>query len=237
MPLKRLYRLQRARLTATPLTLRPALDWRGRLWRALLGLGLLAVAFAAGGWLGERHGRERAQGQAAQERAALEAGLAQRAALAANASGVRQQLDVSEAARKALAAELAGVQQQLAAQQQRLAFFDTLLTRNDRNRPVELVRCDFEPLDAGRWRWRVLATQGAGRDTAFAGRLLPAATLRDAGGRRRVELAAAPLAFRHYGSTEGELALPVGARIERIELRLVTDNDKQPIASCNNQEG
>ncbi|WP_432719344.1 hypothetical protein R0381_000519 [Jeongeupia wiesaeckerbachi] len=237
MPLKRLYRLRRARLTATPLTLRPALGWRGRIWRAVLGLGLLAAAFVVGGWLGERQGRELAQGQAAQKLAALEAGRTQRAALAASASEVQQQLEVSEAARKGLAAELAGMQQQLAAQQQRLAFFDTLLTRNDRNRPAELVRCDFEPRGDGRWRWRALATQGAGRDTAFAGQLLPSAVLREGNARRRVDLAPAPLAFRHYGSTEGELALPAAAKVERIELRLVADKDKQPLASCNNQEG
>ncbi|GHD65719.1 DUF6776 family protein [Jeongeupia chitinilytica] len=237
MPLKRLYRLQRARLTATPLTLRPALGWRGRVLRAAFWLGVLAATFAAGSWQGEQRGRTQAQQQAARQLAALEAGQTQRIALAATASGVQQQLEVSEAARKALAAELAGVEQQLAAQQQRLAFFDTLLTRNDRNRPAELVRCDFEPQGDGRWRWRALATQGAGRDTAFAGQLLPSAVVREGNARRRIDLAAAPLAFRHYGSTEGELALPAAARVERIELRLVAGKDKQPLASCNNQEG
>ncbi|BCL76153.1 hypothetical protein JHS3_18890 [Jeongeupia sp. HS-3] len=237
MPLRRLYRLQRARLTATPLTLRPALGWRGRAWRVLVCLSALALAFVAGDWFGGRQARELARQQWQDKIVANAAGQSQRDSLAAQSVAAQQRFEVSEAARKALAAQLADAQQQLAGQQQRLAFFETLLTRNERNRPVELVRCDFEPVGEGRWRWRVLATQGAGRDAAFAGQLLPSATLREGSTRRRLDLAATPLAFRHYGSTEGELTLPVAAKVERIELKLVSEKDKQPLASCNNQQG
>ncbi|HSC80942.1 MAG TPA: DUF6776 family protein, partial [Chitinolyticbacter sp.] len=155
MPLRRLYRLQRARLTAAPLVLRPALGWRGRLWQCLLWFTLLGAVAGASFWWGCREGEARALGRLSSSEADMADAHRRLLASRESEARLRQQLQVAEAARGSLAQALDAAQRDAAQAREALAFFDTLLTSNDRTELVRFVACEFDPTaDATRWRYR-----------------------------------------------------------------------------------
>ncbi|KAF0812741.1 hypothetical protein IGB42_02581 [Andreprevotia sp. IGB-42] len=234
MPLKRLYRIQRARLTSQPLNLRPSLGWRAQMLRWLAGICVLVACTAAGLWFGYGRGVAAAGERLQMETRGLGAMQEKLDHALAQEESLRQQLTVAESARQALASAVATAEGEAAQARQSLSFFDTLLTTNDRNRPVSFAACDLVAADTpNRWRWRLLAVQGVDRAAEFSGQLALIVSYSDAGKPGRVEVKPQPVRFRHYGRLEGEVEFPASAKPVALDARLLMDGQPQPVAECN----
>ena len=124
MPIKRFYRAQRARLTATPLALRPALGVKGRALRVLLLLGVL-LASAYAGMLYEQYLNDRRVSQVkAQQQNQLQGTQQALTGLQQEKTLLAQQLTISNAERDALKRDLAQLQQETSNIRETLAFFE-----------------------------------------------------------------------------------------------------------------
>ncbi|UXY16874.1 hypothetical protein N8I74_07620 [Chitiniphilus purpureus] len=238
MPLRKLGRLRRARLSAAPMVLQPALGWRGRLWRWCC---MLSVAAGIGGgaaYWGYLRGLESA---AADLSSRVTDAQTNRSAL--DASRIRedtlhQQLRMAESARSALAQALAQAQQEAAQAREALAFFDSLLTSNDRASPARFAACEFEPRTGVRWRYRVLLVQGVDRTAELQGELLISVLLKDgAAQQQRMQASRQPVRMRHYQRIEGEITLPPGARPMQLEARFLAAGDARVVAQCQKKTG
>ncbi|XZG69548.1 DUF6776 family protein [Chitinibacteraceae bacterium HSL-7] len=231
MPLKRLYRMQRARLTAKPLVLQPALGWGGRLGRLMMLTLLLCGMAGAGAYFGFRHGVE--ETRKTQQVRASNVNELQGALDQATREGerLRQQLNMAQSAQKALANELGQAQADAAQARETLAFFDSLLTSNDRSRPVRIAACEARRNADGRLHYRVLLLQGTDRAQDASGRLTLVATFKSThDGASRAELRNEILSFRHYRRIEGDGDIPAGAELAGVRARF--DGGKPVELAC-----
>lgn len=240
MPLKRFYRLQRMRLSAAPMALRPVLGWRAKILRAS-GLLLLAVLLGVlGAWLGWR--------EAVAVHQAGFSGQSDRIekldrALASEVDARRlldQQLTMERATREMLAKELALAQAQAATRQEALTFLDALLTSNDRSRAVRLVACELQPVEARQYRYRALLAQGFNGAAEFSGRVLVNVDYQRRGQRGRLTLGQdkpIPVLVKHYDRAEGELTLPSDAIPLSVDIRVLSLDGRQVVAQCQKKIG
>ncbi|WP_139798747.1 DUF6776 family protein [Andreprevotia lacus] len=221
-------------MTSRPLSLSPSLGWRAYLLRLLAALLLLAGAAAAGLWFGYDQGLKAAGERLRAETRGLGALQEKLEKAGTQEESLRQQLMVSESARAALASAVANAEREAAQARQSLSFFDSLLTSNDRSRPVSFAACDLLPGDtAGRWHWRLLAVQGVDRATEFSGQLALQIAYAEGGKPKRLDVKPMPVRFRHYGRLEGDIELPAGVRPNLLEAGLTIDGQPQPAAQCN----
>lgn len=235
MPIKRFYRLQRARLSAAPIMLRPTPSKRVRILRFLLLLLLLSAATALGGWFGwsesERRLKETFMGQF--ERVVeLESALASEVAMR---QLIQQQLVIEKTTRSMLERELGLAQAEAASRQESLTFLDSLLTSNDRTRAIRLVACELQGLDARRYRYRALLAQGANRDEEYRGRLIASVDFMQKGRRGRVasgEDKPLVVKVKHYERVEGEVILPADAYPQALDVRIVSMDGRMLAAQC-----
>jgi hypothetical protein len=236
MPIKRLYRLQRARLTATPLALRPQLGLKTRVLRYVFFLGvLLLVAYS-----GMRYGQyqqdlllaksaqaKQNQMQTTQQRLVT---LEQEKTLLA------QQLTVVGAERDALKRDLVTLEQDAAVTREALSFFESLLQSNDRSRMASFVACELQMKDATRAVYRLLLVQGTDKSTELSGRLLLNLQFMVDGKKQTIAVGDSQspvLAVKHYHRAEGEFKLPenaVGPML--MDVRFVEADGKKVLASC-----
>ncbi|WP_148715112.1 DUF6776 family protein [Chitinolyticbacter meiyuanensis] len=237
MPLRRLYRLQRARLTAAPLVLRPALGWRGRVGQALLWLLILGGIAGGAAWWAYHEGEARALGRLSSSEADVADAHRRLLGSRENEARLRQQLQVAEAARASLAQSLDAAQRDAAQAREALAFFDTLLTSNDRTEPVRFVACEFDPTtDAAHWRYRVLLVQGVDRTEEIKGDLVVSIQLRQgAATRKTIDLPKQAISVRHYRRIEGEVALPSDTRPVVMDVRM--QGSSGVLAQCQKKMG
>ncbi|TJZ73341.1 DUF6776 family protein [Chitiniphilus eburneus] len=238
MPLARFYRLRRARLAAAPMVLQPALGWKGRAGRWLCLLLVVALFGVAAAYWGYQYGRRDATGGVVQ----LEGDIARtKAALAASRereSMLHQQLRVAESARGALEETLTDAQAETAQAREALAFFDSLLTSNDRARPVRFAACEFDFTGPQRWRYRILLVQGVDRTADLEGNLEISVQLKGAVHQpQRIDAPRQAISVRHYRRIEGEVALPAGAQPTQMEARLLVAGEAKPIAQCQKKTG
>ncbi len=240
MPIKRFYRLQRARLAAAPIMLQPAPGRRLRALRVLLLLLMAAVLVLAGGWLGWHESTlvHRADSSGLFARVALLDKML--ASEVAARRWTEQQFTVERATREALVKELALAQGEAASRQEALIFLESLLTSQDRSRAVRLVACELQLLDARRYRYRALLAQGASSDAEFNGRLSVGVDYLRRGQRGSVVLGdEKPLLvrIRHYERVEGELTLPAEAVAQALDVRILSSDGRQVIAQCHKKTG
>ncbi|QBC44185.1 DUF6776 family protein [Iodobacter fluviatilis] len=237
MPIKRFYRLQRARLTAAPLSLQPVIGWRGRLLRIFFLLCISASLLGLGGYLGFQYALNRNALSAAEKVQRLASQSEQLGAVQAKQQLLEQQIKVGQGERNGLLQALTAAQGELAGKQETLAFFESLLQSNDRSRAVSFSACELQSVGAGRWRYRLLLVQGMDRSTEFAGRLQASVQFQEHGKRQSQQIEPLTVKFSHYLRQEGELTLPVGAVPQVFEARVFTDSNKQAIASCQKKGG
>ncbi|WP_028454466.1 DUF6776 family protein [Chitinilyticum litopenaei] len=240
MPIKHWHRARRRRLVAAPPRVQAAHGWQAWLLKAGLAVALLGLGWLGGGW----HARQSQpqpqrllaapSGAASMPRGAnLESEFA---AVLAREAVLGQALRMREAERAAQASELAELRGQLSLQQETLAFFQSLLQANERNKPVSIAVCGIVPEANGGARYRLLLIQGINRDTDFQGRLQLALHYRQDGKTLAQTLPEQALKFRHYGRSDGVISLPAGAGPQWFEARVV-DADNNVLASCQQKQG
>lgn len=236
MPLKRLYRLQRARLTATPLALQPQLGFKGRLLRYALLLGVLLLA----AFLGMRHGQYQQELLLAKNTQAkqnqIQSNQQRLATLEQEKALLTQQLTVMGAERDALKRDLLTLQRDTAVSRETLSFFESLLQSNDRSRLASFVACDLQMRAADRLGYRLLLVQGTDKTTELAGRLLLSLQFVVDGKKQSLTLGdeqSPVLALKHYHRAEGEFQLPENAAGPMLmDVRFVEAESKKILASC-----
>lgn len=240
MLIKHFYRLQRARLAAAPLTLRPVLGWKSKVLGVVSLLVLALLLLVVGGWLGWREAddahRLGLSGQA-ERIVQLDKALASEVAARRMAE---QQLAVERATRETLARDLASTQSEAAARQEALVFLDSLLTANDRTRAVRFVACELQAMDNHKFRYRALLAQGINSAADFNGRLLVTVDYQQRGQRARHVLGQdKPLEVRvrHYERMEGELSLPAEAAPQALDIRVLSPDGRQVVAQCQKKTG
>ena len=235
MPIKRLYRLQRARLTATPLALRPQLGLKATLFRYVLLVGvLLSVAYA-----GMRYGQYQQEivlaQRSQQSQSQMQTSQQQIDALQKEKTLLSQQLTVVGAERDALKHDLTTLQQDTAATRETLSFFESLLQSNDRSRSANFVACDLQSLAPDRVAYRLLLVQGTDKTTELSGRMLLSLQFMVAGKKQSLALGndAAAISVKHYHRAAGEFKLPENATGPMwLEARFVEPQGSKVIASC-----
>lgn len=237
MPLRRLYRARRARLTAAPLALRPTPTWAHRLGRYSLFLLIFAAALAGGIWYGFQAGQVHAQNSMSSEAAALVRNASALAEAKARLTAQTQQLQITESARAALAADLADAQQDLARSHESLAFFETLLTTNDRAHQVSFALCEFDAAGKGQWHYRLLVVQGVNQAPEFDGQLSIVATSKVGGKISRIDVPPQPVRVKHYQRLEGDLTLPSGVMPDSFEATLGIKDTRATLAQCQKKPG
>jgi hypothetical protein len=237
VPLKRFYRLQRARLTAAPLSLQPVIGWRSRLLRIVLLLCMAASLLAIGAYLGYQYAFDRNAVSTAEKMQRLASQSEQLGSGQAKLQLLEQQIKIGQGERDGLVQALSAAQSELAAKQETLSFFESLLQSNDRSRAVSFSACELQPIGGGRWRYRLLLVQGTDRSTEFAGRLQGSVQYQEHGKRQNLQIEPLLVKFSHYLRQEGELTLPLGAQPQLFEARIFTDSNKQAIASCQKKGG
>lgn len=241
MLLKRFHRLQRARLTAAPLALRPQWGWRSKLLAAVITLLLVVALLGFGFWLGwrdasitHRLGVDSRIARIEQlEKAVASAVAAQRLA--------EQNLAVEQSTRTTLARQLVQAQADLTSRQESLVFLDSLLTANDRSRSLRFVACELQASDkAHEFRYRALLAQGATNSVELTGRLEISVDYIRKQKRTRMTLGTdKPIAvkIRHYERADGALTLPADAIPQALEMRVLSSDGRQVIAQCQKKMG
>jgi hypothetical protein len=237
MPLKRFYRLQRARLTAAPLSLQPVIGWRSRLLRIVLLLCMAVSLLAIGAYLGYQYAFDRNAVSTAEKMQRLASQSEQLGSGQAKLQLLEQQIKIGQGERDGLVRALSAAQSELAAKQETLSFFESLLQSNDRSRAVSFSACELQSIGGGRWRYRLLLVQGMDRSTEFAGRLQASVQYQEHGKRQNMQIEPLVVKFSHYLRQEGELTLPLGVQPQLFEARIFTENNKQAVASCQKKGG
>ena len=237
MPLRRLYRARRARLTAAPLALRLTPTWLSQLGRYAFMLILLVAVLAAGGWYGFRAGETHAQTNMSHEAADLLRNANALTDANTRLTAQTQQLKITEAARAALAVDLADAQQDLARSHESLAFFETLLTTNDRAHQVSFALCEFDAAGKGQWHYRLLVVQGVNQAPEFDGQLSIAANSRTGGKTSRIDMPPQQVRVKHYQRLEGDLTLPSGLIPDSFEATLGMKDTRATLAQCQKKPG
>jgi hypothetical protein len=237
VPIKRFYRLQRARLTAAPLSLQPVIGWRSRLFRILMLFTLAAGILALGAYLGYQYAFNRQALVAAEKTQRLASQSDQLSAALAKQQLLEQQIKIGQGERAGLLQALTAAQGELASKQEALAFFESLLQSNDRSRAVSFSACELQALGAGRWHYRLLLVQGTDRSTEFAGRIQASLQYLEQGKRQSQQIEPISVKFSHYLRQEGEITLPVTAVPQLFEARVFADNSKQAISNCQKKGG
>ncbi len=235
MPIKRLYRSQRARITATPLSLRPQLSMKEKFFRIAIFMGVLLAALYAGMQLGEYRKDMRQSNSSLLQQNQLQGLQQQLDALHKEQALLSQQLTVVGAERDALKRELTALQQDFAITRETLSFFESLLQSNDRNRSASFVACELQTSTVDRLRYRLLLVQGTDKTTELAGRLLVSLQYHQGGKKQQLSAntQGASIAVAHYHRAEGEFELPVGATGPFVmEARLVEPQGSKVLASC-----
>lgn len=239
-PLKRLYRLQRKRLAAAPLILRPQLGWRYRVARAFLFIVLAGALLAAGVYVGWLEAKKYERAKIAKEMAYAKESTSLLEQERAARRSVEQELTMERATREALSIDLAKAQAELASRQKALTFLDSLLTANDRSREVRFVGCELRAIEKNRYRYSALLAQGLNRAAAFEGRLLVNVGYSHSGQQGRVSLGKdknIPLSFMHYERAEGEFVIPTDASPTSLEIRVLSSDGRRVITQCQKKLG
>ena len=236
MPIKRLYRSQRASLTARPLALRPALGVKGKLVRVALILGVLLATAYAGMYYGQYLKEIQGVQSKAQQQNQLQSVSQKLAGLEQEKTMLAQQLTITSAERDALKRDLIDLQQESTSTREALSFFESLLQSNDRSRAAQFVACDVQADTPERWRYRLLLVQGTDKTTELAGRLMLNLQYTDAGKKQRLVQGSErdPVTkVKHYQRLEGELALPATASGPMLlEVRFVDADSGKVLATC-----
>lgn len=235
MPIKRLYRAHRARLTAAPLALRPQDTWRRKLLRWVLLAGLLFATLTAGYWQGQRQLMASQALVQSEQHSATQKSNAQIASLSAELALLSQQVTILKSERDTLVRQQNQAQQDVSAMRETVSFFESLLQSNDRSRIANFVACDLQALEPGKYRYRLLLVQGMNRTDELLGRLQVNLQFVDSGKKGRISLGTdpqIPVKAKHYAKLEGELAPPAGANNLIMDVQFFGEQGNQVQASC-----
>ncbi|WP_410498963.1 DUF6776 family protein [Chitinibacter sp. S2-10] len=235
MPIKRLYRAHRARLTAAPLALRPEDSWRRKLLRWVLLSGLLLVMLLAGYRAGVSQVLQHQTQIQREQQGDVRKAQAQIASLTAGAALLSQQLTILKSERDALVLEQNQSRQDLAAMRETLSFFESLLQSNDRSRIASFVACDLQLIEAGKYRYRLLLVQGTNRTEELQGRLLVNLQYNEGGKKARLSQGVdpvIPVKLQHYARLQGELFVPDAVNQLQMEVQFLSEQGNQVLASC-----
>jgi len=202
--------------------------------RALLGLAVFALAFAAGFAVRDLAGGWRSDGRdAATDIDRLKAQLTQAAAerdrQAATAVSRESQLKVERSAQEQVAVQIRRLEDENARLKAELAFFESLLPAPANASGVVIrgfqVQADREP---GTMRYRLLVQQSGKPVRDFVGDVTLTVNLQQAGRLSVLQLpdpalpdsGPAALSFRHYQRVEGSFAVPAGATVRSVLVRI-----------------
>lgn len=208
--------------------------------RAAIGLAGVAIAVAAGYALyefGKRFGapaRSELVSELAQVRDALERTTAERDTQAAAAVSWENQLKVERAAQEQFRVQLRQLESENARLKSDLAFFESLLPMPADAKGVVIrsfrVQPDGEP---NLLRYRLLVQQAGRPDHDFVGDVQLTVHIQQGGRAAVVQLpdpglpkaGPAPLAFRHYQRVEGSFAVPTGATVRSVLVRILSGGE------------
>lgn len=207
--------------------------WR-RVVVVVLALGMAAALAAWAYDTGRRLSRGAGfEAQNAALRAELAEVSAERDRLRAGGDTAEAQLRMASAAQERLAQQLKQAEAETAQLKEDLAFFETLLPAagNTSGLHVRSFRVGFHEADPGRVHYRLLVMQGGSRAFAeqpeFRGDLQFTLSLVRDGKPATLTLPQAgerplpALRLKHYQRVEGELAIPPGARVQAVAVRIL----------------
>ncbi|QLG86970.1 hypothetical protein HQ393_01215 [Chitinibacter bivalviorum] len=235
MPIKRLYRAHRARLTATPMALRPQDTWRIKILRGVLLCSLLLLTFGGGYWLAQQQLRSEQASANSQQQNVTQKNETQIASLSAEVALLSQKVTIMTAERNTLVQQQTQAQQDVAALRETLSFFESLLQSNDRSRIASFVACDLQTIEPGKYRYRLLLVQGMNRTDELLGRLQVNLQYSEGGKKGRISQGLdpqIPVKAKHYAKLEGELSPPAGASNLVLDVQFFGEQGNQVQASC-----
>ncbi|KPC50834.1 hypothetical protein WG78_16110 [Amantichitinum ursilacus] len=219
------------------MALRPNPTWMSQLGRYGVVVLLMGGALLAGIAYGLRSGQAQARASVSSEAAALMRNASALAEANNKLAAQAQQLQITESARAALASDLADAQQDLARSRESLAFFETLLTTNDRAHQVSFALCEFDAAGKGLWHYRLLVVQGVNQAPEFDGQLTLTALTKNNGKTARTEMPSQPVRVKHYQRFEGDLTLPAGVEPDAFEATLGIKDTRASLAQCQKKPG
>lgn len=225
-------------IAAPRVAVRTHISWY---WRVLSTVVLLALALALAGWIydtGRRFAgfdRSESEGEikALRERTAILEAEAARLRSVANASESNLQID--RTALVQLSRQVKALEEENVRLKENLAVFENLASGDNKTESVSLSRLRIEPDRVqGRYRYRLLLSRrGANASQEVKAALQFYVTVRQGSGEDAMIIIPQQgdpdggkflVSFRNFRSIEGSFQLPAGARIKRIEVRLVQDN-------------
>jgi hypothetical protein len=211
----------------------------GRL-RAAIGLAIAVLVAGAGFALyeyGKRFGapeRSELVEELEQVRTALVATTAERDRQAAAAVSWENQLKVERSAQEQVKLQLRQLETENARLKNDLSFFESLLPMPADAKGVVIrsfrVQSDGEP---NLLRYRLLVQQAGRPDHDFVGAVALTVHLQQGGSAAVLQLpdpalpkaGPAPLSFRHYQRVEGSFAVPSGATVRSVLVRIVSGGE------------
>lgn len=198
------------------------LTWPARLLRYVL----LLLLFGAGMYGGYRYGwsahAQVASGGPSSGEGRNPAEEAQ--SLRQTLGSVEQQLRVELATRETLSRQIQQYQTDNSALRERLAFFESLLTRTDRAPGLAIDSFRAEALSPGHYRFKLVLIQGQSSREPFGGELDFKLTTERSGQRASLVWPERRLPIRvdRFGIVESDVDLPEGTRLRQVEVRLHT---------------
>jgi hypothetical protein len=224
-------------ISAPRVAVRTHLPWY---WRALSVIVLAGASLALAGWIydaGQRFAGFH-QGASEHEIAEMRARIVQ---LEAELDGARKVANASESrlriestSQERLATQIKTLEEQNALLKSDLATFESLAGGETGNSGLAISRLQINPAGDGQYRYRLLLAQTGDKkdkDKEFKGMIQLLATVQRGRETAMIQFPAAgdPAAdqyqvnFRYFRRLEGSFNVGVGARILRVEVRLVQD--------------
>jgi hypothetical protein len=199
-----------------------------------LAAGVLGVVVMAGVWL-YRYGE--AAGLATARDLHMASGLqANMARLQAELTDMRQRLLTTEqqwrmerATRNTLTHQAAQYEAENANLREQLSFYEALLTRTDRAPALSLESFRSQSLLPGRYRLRVVLVQGQSAQSPFRGELDFRLRYEHEGRQHSLiwPTPRLPVSVARFGRFEPDVALPDGARLRQVEVRVYAQGDNR----------
>jgi len=230
---------QRFGISAPKVAVRTHIAWY---WRALSVVAILSISLAASAWIYDA-GRRIAgfdSKSAAQSMTELQARVVELESELASVRGVASAADsnlkIERVAQQQLAQQVRLLEAENLSLKQDLAFFEGLVPGSiGKEQGVRINRLSVEPdLESGQYRYRMLLVHNATRQQQeFKGALQFSLQVRQDGKDAMIQYPSGPeadsprykLDVRHFQRVEGVLAVPAGAVLKSVEVRVVENGE------------
>ncbi|MBS1198411.1 MAG: hypothetical protein H6R18_2196 [Proteobacteria bacterium] len=218
---------QRFGITAPRVTVRTHYGWH---WYIAGGFALLLLVVLGAWWLAQHDEAVQMRSELAGLRQSLGDAQAELDKLRSTAGTEQSVVRIERSTQQQLAARLKAMEQENSALKEDVALFEKLVPATGAESVLRVERLSvISSAEPGRYRYRLLvAFQPSKEEREFRGRLQLIVTAVQAGKEIHLQLPQAKdppadylVEMRHFLRKEGNIALPVGAKIKSVEARIL----------------